>query len=183
MDIAQAFKGMETAKLNGKGQKLGPGSFDVEIEMVKGTDGHFGQAFIVEMKVVAVGKDNPKNAKGELFDPIDCKRTFTVALKRDQAFGDIKAFCLAVAGVDPSSVKPPAEDPEMHKFAANLARAALSPEAAKDLKLEANWTNGKRVHVDTHGIKTKENRDFVIHRWSPIGATPDPANGDNTPQP
>jgi hypothetical protein len=84
--------------------------------------------------------------------------------------GDVKAFMLAVAGVDPRTVKD--TDAKAQKQAALLAYAAMGEaEALKALELEDGFVQGKRVKLETRKVKTKAGGDFTVHAWSPVEDT------------
>jgi hypothetical protein len=170
VDIDAMFSGMAGAQMNGKGRKLGDGKYRVTAKSLKlKKGGYYGDSFIFEYDVAR--SDNEEH-------PVGSARSYTVNLKSNQAFGDIKAVIFAlIMGRDPSSLADTKRFAAEHAEATDWFKAAIDPEAAKKMDVAENFVAGLEVDVEVQWVKTKENRDFAVHRWSPVpeAATTDAA--------
>lgn len=154
-------KRMAGAKMNGKGQKLGDGTYTVEGKLLKlKQGGHFGDSFIFEFTVLA--SQNPDH-------PVGSSRTYTVNLGKQQAFGDIKALIFAaIMGIDPSTVQDPTPaNQALHDEATDWFKIIVDPDHAKAKGIEGNVGEGLVVSVDVNWRKTQGGHDWALHKWSP----------------
>lgn len=165
VDIDQMFAGMANAQMNGKGRRLGNGKYRVTAKALKlKKGGHFGDTFIFEFDVKTSANDEHKVGEA---------RSYTVNLKSQQAFGDIKALIFAlIMGKDPGSLTDTNRCAKEHAEATEWFKAAIDPDVAKKKDLPEDFVAGLEVDVDVQWIKTKEQRDFAVHRWAPV---PEPA--------
>jgi len=156
------FAAMDKAPLNSKGKYMGAGNFIVAPKVIKYKVGHKGKSFIHEFEILKTSNpDHPVGSSG-------CQVT---KLEKDQAWGDIKAFMLAIAcGVDPKTIKDPPGDSALHAAAKAFAMAALDPAyAAKlDPPQEPDFLIGIPVKLECVVIKTLKGTDFTVHNWSPV---------------
>jgi hypothetical protein len=99
--------------------------------------------------------------------------------------GDVKAFAMALMGIDPSSVKD--TDELAQEQAAHFAFALMGyQEAFDELNRQVDERNkklppgepkaehfrdgfqiGRRIALETTMTKTKAGGDFTVHNWSP----------------
>lgn len=159
-NIDALFDGMPDADLNNKGNYMGPGRFLVETKAIKYKDSkHRGKSYIIEFTVVE--STNPAHEPGS-------SGSWVIKLDKPQAWGDIKAFMMALAmDIDPKTAKTPKQDPELHAKATELAKAAISAEHAQKLGAEEDFLLGLPVRLETTMTKTQKGGDFTIHAWSP----------------
>lgn len=150
MDLSKVFADMAAGKMNGKGQKLGDGRYTVRSKLMKlKQGGHFGDSFIFEYDVVK--SENPDH-------PVGSSRTYTVNMSRTQAFGDIKAVIFAlIMQIEPSTIKDPPQNQKEHDEATEWFKKIVNGEDV----------SGLDVDVEVQWKKTRENRDFGLHKWIP----------------
>lgn len=161
VNIEQMFAGMAGAQMTNKGRKLGDGKYRVAAKALKlKQGGHFGDSFIFEFEVKQ--SNNAEHEAGS-------SRSYTVNLRSQQAFGDIKAVIFAlIMQKDPSSLTDTKRFAAEHAEATDWFKAAIDPAIAKGKGLEDNFVAGLEVDVEVLWIKTKEGRDFATHRWTPV---------------
>ena len=146
-----AFAGLRNGQVFENGNYLTPGGlYAVEIQrcMVKKTrKGKTG--LLVEF--VVLESSSEKHLVGS-------KATWFQDLNADGGFGAIKLFVYALMG---------------HEYAAKkdwlIANIDPGIEALMDKAVEGNGDalKGSKLRCETVGKKTKENRDFTQHHWSP----------------
>lgn len=86
--------------------------------------------------------------------PVGQTASWVVNMKQDAALGNIKGFIAAVNGIDPANTD--AVNENVTEEVCELAVSKEQPLADNEVKLECTM------------IKTKENKDFTLHRWSPV---------------
>jgi hypothetical protein len=154
------FKNIESAKvglggiyfLANKGEghtekepKWIPASYDLEIlKITTMTSRKKDDLFIVECKIIK--SDCPERKAG-------ISASWVVNLKQDAAMGNIKGFIAAANGIDPSD-----EEAVNEAVTEEVCELAVS----NDQPLAGN-----KIHLECIMIKTRENKDFTLHRWSP----------------
>ena len=167
------FAAMKGAPIFGRGNYMGAGTYEIEIDKgffkrtFKGVD-----TFVLEFKITA--STNPEH-------PVGAARTWQPKLALPNTDGDLKALMFSVLGREPRDV--PADDAEAHNLAALLACSALGyPKAIAALAAlgvpdVAAVLNGKRVSLKCEQIKIKSTGgDFTRHTWGPAA----PAKGGAT---
>lgn len=100
--------------------------------------------FIVEAKILE--SDCPDRPEG-----MGC--SWVVNMKQDAALGNIKGFIAAANGIDPSSEEE--------------VDAEVTEEVCETVVSNANPLEGTEVGLECVMIKTREDKDFTLHRWYP----------------
>lgn len=145
----------------------GEGLFEVEVLSVKRMMG-FNSTFTVRDKELFIAEfrilssTHPDHKVGST-------ASWTCKDPSEGGAGDVKAFCIALTGHDPRSVKE--TDEKAQYQAALLALAAMGEdEAFKMLNIPEDFFVGKRVHLETKTTTTKALKPFTKHIWSPAKA-------------
>jgi hypothetical protein len=163
-EVDKFFEKAAGAKMNAKGQKLGDGKYLVKAKLMKIIDGHWGNSFIFEFDVL-------QSAHAE--HPVGSTRSYRVDMKKEQAFGDIKAVFFALCmGIDPSGVKNPPADQELHNECVELIKLATKEGYAESLgeKPEDAYA-GMTAWVEVKWQKTADGqREWARHKWLPVEA-------------
>ena len=153
---------MDNAPLNSKGKYMGEGDFIVAPKVIKYKQGYKGKSFIHEFTILkSSNPDFPVGSSG-------CQ---VIKLDKDQAWGDIKAFMLAIAcGVNPKTIKDPPQDSELHAAATAFAKAAIDPAYAAKLTppQDPDFLIGVPVKLECVKVKTSKGGDFTVHNWTPV---------------
>lgn len=141
------FTGIESAKISAGGVYFVEGIYVVEITKVSTLRSRKNDdLFIVETEIVSSTADERKPGTS-------C--SWVVNLKQEPALGNIKAFIAAANGIDPADTEKVNEE--------------VTEEAVEFACSEDNPLEGTRLNLECVAIKTKkENRDFTLHKWSPI---------------
>lgn len=174
MGIEQYFAGMDRAPMFGTGQYFSEGNFRVRTKSLKVNNGFKGVCFIAEFDVL-----DSSSAK----DPTGSTRSWVVKMgpTNKNAFSDIKSLIFAIVGVDPKKAGSPEENPELHRQAAELVKAACDADYAKQIGMAPNALEGREVLLQTFAKATRPTPEkpqggtFTVHSWLPMPAAPQAA--------
>lgn len=158
-DVSVSFKGLGTAKISERGQPLPLGTYILEVKrcLAKATQ-EKGDAFIVELKVVSA--DHPATVPESQHvrpgtEGFSWFQKILPGTKRDTSLGAIKAFCLAVMGVNKDD-----------KDKVEAESAKLEDNMDKVTGPEQVFA-GSKVKCTVILITTKEGKPFHLHQFSP----------------
>lgn len=139
------FSGIEEAKVGAGGVYFLEGNYKVEVVKVFAMKSRKkDDLFIVETKIL--DSDNPKRKAGT-----SC--SWVVNLKQEAALGNIKGFIAAANEIDPAD--------------ADKVNEEVNEEAVEFACSEANPLVGVLLDLECVEIKTRANKDFTLHKWSP----------------
>jgi hypothetical protein len=170
--VEAVFAGLEKAQMFGSGTYFGEGNFDVRTRSLKYNNGHTGPCFIAEVEVLSSDQAIDP-ATGKQKDPPGSVRSWVVKLgpTNKNAFGDVKKFAFALLGIDSSRVGPPEDNPDLHKQAAEIVKAACDPEYAKTIKVPSSVFENIPLKLRTWAKPTRAGGVFTMHAWSPVATT------------
>lgn len=145
------FKGMAKAKVTGPREKYLVADFDGDVKVVetllKETRAK-GDAFIVTLEIVTTNKEDEH--------PVGSRAAWYVSLQdKDIAFSNMLGFMGALGGMSDSE-----EIEENGEELTSMLEEAIDSPDDNDLI-------GEVVHVKTLLVKTKADKDFTRHEWSP----------------
>lgn len=150
------WKKLKDAKVFGKGNYLDPGNYKLKVlKMFTKETRSNGSALIVDFEVVE--SDNDKV-------PVGQKRNWYQGLAdQDIAFPAIKEFLLALFDIDQS------DDEEVENFEEKLPKLMeeCGDEKWEKKSEEDHPLNGKTIAVECFMKKTRGDKDFTVHKWSP----------------
>ncbi len=177
MNIEEMFKGMAGAKLNGKGNYMGEGTYLVRSKVLKTHEGHKGKKAIFGFEIVQTSNPaHPIGSSGDYTVSLDGVTSQGVS-RADYAWADLKAIIFALAlAQDPKTVKDAKTDPDLHEEAAELFKAAVSEEHAKALGVAPTFLMGRLVKLEVKKGATRAKTpggppgEFNYHSWSPAQA-------------
>lgn len=87
---------------------------------------------------------------------VGMKPSWVVNLKQDAALGNIKGFLAACLGLDPNDTE--------------AVNERITEDFCEEAVSEDNPLAGIEVNLEAVNIKTRENNDFTLHKWSPAEA-------------
>lgn len=140
------FDEIGSAKVNQGGVYFLPGIYRCEIVKVftlktrKRED-----VFIVECEIKESNNEERKPGG---------RASWVVNLKHDAALGNIKGFVAAANGIDPTNEAEVNEE--------------VTAEAVELVCSDDNPLEGVEVMLEATNIKTRDNRDFTLHQWTPV---------------
>jgi hypothetical protein len=166
--MSNLFAGLRDAKTFERGTFLKPGQYDVRVKraIFKKTRAK-GDAFILEF---VIERSNYEEAKKKAiaafgatpFSMQDLEKTlpnqtgstaswFQSLQDIDIGFGALKSFAASILGQRP-------EDPEFIEAVEGFMNSVVNE----------GVINGVLIPVEALAIKTKENKDFTLHKWGQI---------------
>lgn len=123
------------------------------------------EMFIAEFKILKVTSNDENVLKSHVVGST-ASWTCLNPSEPTAGAGDVQSFCIAVTGTDPRTVKD--EDANARNQAALLALAAMGyAEAFAKIGIPVDFFVGKRLILETKAVKTKADKDFTKHIWSP----------------
>jgi hypothetical protein len=124
-----AFGGLKNAKTSEAGVYLGEGEFKLKVLRCL-VGGRKEPLFFAECEVVE-NKDQRKNDKGEVIDPVGSKRTWCQKLTdKEVGFGALKGFLYACSGLSASDPRHAQQIKEFDEQIEAVAEAAVGPDQA-----------------------------------------------------
>ena len=139
------FTGIEDAQVGQGGVYFLEGKYLVEIVKVMTLNSRKKEdLFIVEAKILK--SSNPERKVG-------ITASWIVNLKHDAALGNIKGFVAAANGISPS---------DKEEVDRNVDEEAVEYACSED-----NPLAGVQLDLECVQIKTREKRDFTLHKWNP----------------
>lgn len=140
------FTGIEDAKISAGGVYFVEGLYIVEIVKVSTIRSRKNEdLFIVETEIQSSSAPERK---------VGTTCSWVVNLKQDAALGNIKAFIAAANGIDPADTE--------------QVKQEITEEVVEFACSDDNPLAGTKLNLECVAIKTKAQKDFTLHKWTPF---------------